>query len=102
MSTFFIIPRSQKGQGLFIYVMFLLFVVMVVIVIMRLFQVSPGGTAGSYASDYSYWNNPANGCTVNYAYGTNLGCDRIMERVQSCLNGDAGAYCEDYFSTPIN
>jgi len=95
-------PKSQKGQGLFIYVMFLLFVVMVVIVVMRLFNADTGVAAGGYDADYRYWNDPANRCVMDYAYGTNSGCDRIMEKVQACLNGDEGSYCEDYFSAPIN
>jgi hypothetical protein len=35
MQSFFRIPKKEKGQGLFIYVLFLLFLVMVVIVFMR-------------------------------------------------------------------
>lgn len=35
MQSFFNIPQKEKGQGLFIYVLFLLFLVMVVIVFMR-------------------------------------------------------------------
>lgn len=102
MSSFIVMPKSQKGQGLFIYVMFLLFVVMVVIVVMRLVHVGPAETAGGYEADYRYWNDPANGCIMDYAYGTNSGCDSIIEKVQACLNGDKGSYCEEYFSEPIN
>ena len=99
MFSFISMPKREKGQGLFIYMLFLLFLVTVVIVVMRVVQPNSDGIVmGNFEADYRYWNNPANGCGTNYNYGTNAGCDVILDRIQACLDGSTGSYCDDYFA----
>jgi len=110
--------KREKGQGLVKYAIIFALVAMVVIGVMRIFGPRTGsstfgtvnssldgvagsgsvGITGSFEADDLYWNNPANGCNTNYTYGTNAGCDDIIDRVQACLAGGTGPYCDDYFA----
>ena len=107
--------RSNKGQGLIIYIIILALIAMVVIGITRLLGSRMGDpssaidhsaneSAGdvtitvSFEADDLYWNNPANGCNQNYTYGMKSGCDDIIDRVHACMAGASGSYCEDYFA----
>jgi Flp pilus assembly pilin Flp len=107
--------RREQGHGLFKYVMILALIAIVIIGLMKMLGPAIGDTfstvnvshgsgsgqiviTGSFQSDDLYWNNPANGCKKNYTYGTNFGCDQIADRVQACLAGATGSYCDDYFA----
>lgn len=116
MSSFISIPKREKGQGFVKYAIVLALVAMVVIVGMRVLGPRVGDgfgpvnssladatggnviVGGNFQSDDLYWNTPVNGCKVDYVYGTNPGCDNIVDRVKACLAGSTGPYCDDYFA----
>ena len=104
-------PKLEKGQGLVKYAIILAVVAMMVIGLMRTLGPEIGNTfstvssssdgasiTGSFEVDDLYWNNPVNGCNKDYTYGTNAGCDAIIDKVQACYAGSTGSYCDDYFA----
>jgi Flp pilus assembly pilin Flp len=109
--------KREQGHGLFKYVMILALMAVIIVGTMKVLGPAIGDTfstvnaslgndsggghmviTGSFQADDLYWNNPANGCTKGYSYGTNPGCDQIADRVQACLAGAIGSYCDDYFA----
>jgi Flp pilus assembly pilin Flp len=117
MFIFSSITKQEKGQGLVKYAIVLGLIAMVILGVMNMLNPRIGGTlstinnspdgvvnnegvviAGNFQADDLYWNNPANGCKKNYNYGTNTGCDEIVDRVRACLAGGTGPYCDDYFA----
>lgn len=109
--------KREKGHGLFKYVMILALIAVIIVGVVKMLGPSIGDTfstvsaslendsagghmviTGSFQADDLYWNNSANGCKKNYTYGANPGCDQIADRVQACLAGAIGSYCDDYFA----
>jgi hypothetical protein len=87
-------PRSEKGQGLLIVVLFLLFIAMIVIVVSSV--VHSGQMQGQFKADVSYLTDSVNGRSANDVVDGHQNCDRSMDPSQASQSGASDHGCTEY------